>query len=81
MEIAASRLPPIASLRPLTPARCAQVPAEQLRRHHQYYNEVLTQIELLRAGRFRLPPDPDEDWLYQKSDEDPLLLHILQLLS
>lgn len=70
MEIAASRLPPIASLRPLTVARCAQVPSEQLQRHHQYYNDVLAQIELLRAERYRLPPDPVVQATEIKPDED-----------
>lgn len=70
MEIAASRLPPIASLRPLTVARCAQVSPEQLHRHHQYYNEVLAQIELLRAQRYCLPPDPVAQATERRPEDD-----------
>lgn len=70
MEIAASRLPPIASLRPLTAARCAQVPADQLRKHHQYYNEVLALLEHLRTERYRLPPDPVNQATQPGPDDD-----------
>jgi hypothetical protein len=76
MEIAATRLPPIASLRPLTAARCAQVPADQLKRHHQYYNEVIAQIEWLRAERFRLPPDPiSQATQVEPSDDEASAIH------
>lgn len=67
MEIAASRLPPIASLRPLTAARCTEVPGDQLKLHHRYYNEVLALVEHLRAARYRLPPD----LLMQATEEHP----------
>ncbi|MBS2035915.1 hypothetical protein JST97_13080 [bacterium] len=67
MEISASRLPPIASLRPLTAARCAQVPANELKRHHKYYNDVLATVDFLRAERYRLPPDP----IRQATEPDP----------
>lgn len=76
MEIAATRLPPIASLRPLTAARCAQVPADQLKRHHQYYNEVIAQIEFLRAERFRLPPDPiSQATQVEQTDDEASAIH------
>lgn len=76
MEIAATRLPPIASLRPLTAARCAQVPADQLKRHHQYYNEVIAHIEFLRAERFRLPPDPiSQATQVEQSDDEASAIH------
>ena len=70
MEIAATRLPPIASLRPLTAARCALVPSDQLQRHHQYYNEVLALVDHLRAERYRLPPDPVMQATEPRPDDD-----------
>ncbi|MFN8609107.1 MAG: hypothetical protein U0931_16345 [Vulcanimicrobiota bacterium] len=72
MEIAASRLPPIARLRPLTPARCAEVPGEQLKRHHKYYNDVLATVDLLRSERYQLPPDliGQATWVQAEDDEE-----------
>lgn len=71
MEIAATtRLPPIAQLRPLTAERCAQVPGDQLKLHHQYYNEVLALVEYLRAERYRLPPDPIQQATEPRPDDD-----------
>ena len=70
MEIAATRLPPIASLRPLTAERCAQVSRDQLKRHHQYYNETLATVEHLRGGRYRLPPDPVLQATRPRPDDD-----------
>ncbi len=70
MEIAVTRLPPIAQMRPLTAERCAQVPPDQLRQHHQYYNEVLALVEHLRAERYRLPPDPIMQATEPRPDDD-----------
>jgi len=79
MEIAASRLPHIASLRPLTAARCAQVPAGQLKQHHKYYNEVLALVEHLRAERYRLPPDPiTQATAPRPEDDDDTAIHKLE---
>jgi hypothetical protein len=70
MEIAATRLPPIASLRPLTAERCAQVSRDQLKRHHQYYNETLAAVEHLRGERYRLPSDPVLQSTVARPDDD-----------
>ncbi|MBX3169387.1 MAG: hypothetical protein KF760_18450 [Candidatus Eremiobacteraeota bacterium] len=70
MEIAVTRLPPIAQMRPLTAARCARLPADQLKLHHQYYNEVLALVEHLRAERYRLPPDPVMQATEPRPDDD-----------
>lgn len=71
MEIAGIKLQPIASLRPLTVERCAEVPGDQLKKHHQYYNQVLAQVDQLRTKRYRLPPDPIQKATHPHPEDDP----------